>query len=511
MNKPVISLVIKAHIPWKPCNEERLFETIFETFLPLLEVFDRLEADHVPFQLGVSLSPVLCFLLSDRDLLKRFDGWLARRIDFLKKELNRTDNTPENALAQMYYEEAVDKQLLWTGRYERNILKALEYYQKKSNVELLITAATHAFLPFYVSYPEAVQAQIETAIGAFRRFFGKYPLGFFLPEMAWSPDLDQFLRSYNFGYTITDAHAFILGDPVASRGSFYPIRTRSGVLAIARDIGAHFSRCFKAGCYRDNNRDIAYELPKETLKPFFGDRRTSTGSKYYARDKSLYDPELGATEARSQAQTFLNIQSERLYTAGKFMSETPVSLCVCDADDLGRSWYEGNCFVESLFREANTSKNTGIKFLCPGEYLFDQEVDKFETITPSFSSSGNNGYAETWLDSSNDWMYKHMVRAIDRMTELAERFPNESCIKERALNQAAREILIAQDSSWPRMLYNKKYTEYAGKQIQSCLQNFTTIYESLGNGHISTEWLTNLEYDHRVFPYINYRVFRRNQ
>jgi 1,4-alpha-glucan branching enzyme len=511
VNKPVFSLVIKAHIPWKPYNEERLFESIYDSFLPLFEVFDRLEADHIPFQLGVSFSPVLCFLLSDRDILKRFDVWLNKRINFLKQELNRTDNTPENALAQIYYEEAVDKKLLWIGRYERNLLKTLEYYQKKGSVELLMTAATHAFLPFYVYYPEAVQAQIETAIGTFRRFFGKYPLGFLLPEIAWDPDMDRFLRTYNFGYTIVDAHAFTLGKPVASRGVFYPIKTRSSVLVMARDANAQVSLYSDADCYRDNSRDVVYELPKEIIKPFFGSKRTATGCKYYARDKSLYDPNLAAMEASNQARTFLNVQSERLHAARRYMPEAPLSLCVCDADDLGRSWREGYRFIESLFREINASEDGGVRLLTPGTYLFDQEVDRFETIMPSFSSAGLNGYAEIWLDSSNDWMYKHMVQAVQRMTELAERFPNESGIKERSLNQAAREILIAQDSTWPQMLYNKKYAEYAGKQIKGCLQNFTTIYESLGSGHISTEWLTHVEHDHRVFPNINYRVFRKNQ
>jgi 1,4-alpha-glucan branching enzyme len=511
VSKPVFSLVIKAHIPWKPYNEERLFESVFDSFLPMFEVFDRLEADRIPFQLGVSFSPTLCFLLSDEDILKRFDEWLNRRIDFLKQELNRTSNAPENALVQTYYEEAIDKQLLWNCRYERNILKTLEYYQRKGNVELLMTAATHAFLPFYVHYPEAMQAQIEASIGAFRRFFGKYPLGFFLPETAWSPDIDRFLRAYNFGYTIMDAHAFALGEPAASKGVFYPIRTRAGVIAMARDVDAKISTYSASDCYRDNSRDVAYELPKEAFKPFFGDKRTSTGCKYYARDKSLYNPEIAEMEACTRAQAFLKVQSERLCAASKFMVETPVSLCVCDVDDLGRSWREGRCFVESLFREAHASESLGVRLLSPSVYLFAQELNKIETITPSFSSSGINGYAEMWLNSSNDWMYRHMIRAIERMTELAERFPNESGIKERSLNQAAREILIAQDSSWPRMLYNKEYTEYAGKQIEGCLQNFTTIYESLGHGHISTEWLTNLEYEHRIFPNINYRVFRRNQ
>jgi len=30
------------------------------------------------------------------------------------------------------------------------------------------------------------------------------------------------------------------------------------------------------------------------------------------------------------------------------------------------------------------------------------------------------------LDGSNDWIYRHVGKAVDRMSELAERFPDES-------------------------------------------------------------------------------------
>jgi 1,4-alpha-glucan branching enzyme len=116
-----------------------------------------------------------------------------------------------------------------------------------------------------------------------------------------------------------------------------------------------------------------------------------------------------------------------------------------------------------------------------------------------------------WLDSSNDWMYRHVVRSLDRMTELADRFPDESGIKERLLNQAAREILLAQMSDWAKMLYTREAAEYARSQIEACLRNFTTIYEALASSYISTEWLTTLERRHNIFPHINYRVFRRKQ
>ena len=116
-----------------------------------------------------------------------------------------------------------------------------------------------------------------------------------------------------------------------------------------------------------------------------------------------------------------------------------------------------------------------------------------------------------WLDASNDWIYRHTVRSLERMVELAERFPNESGIKERALNQAAREILLAQTSDWTKCLYKQESVEYARNQLEGALRNFTTIYEALGSNYISTEWLTTLEQRHNIFPTMNYRVFRRKR
>jgi 1,4-alpha-glucan branching enzyme len=97
------------------------------------------------------------------------------------------------------------------------------------------------------------------------------------------------------------------------------------------------------------------------------------------------------------------------------------------------------------------------------------------------------------------------------MIELAERFYEDTGLKERALNQAAREILLAQASDWPVSLHHKENSEYARRRAEGFLRNFTTIYESLGGGHISTEWLTNTERLHNIFPNINFRVFMRNR
>jgi 1,4-alpha-glucan branching enzyme len=191
------------------------------------------------------------------------------------------------------------------------------------------------------------------------------------------------------------------------------------------------------------------------------------------------------------------------------MKEMPISLIALDACSFGSQWHEGFHFIESLFRLAAGCRE--FSFMMPSEYLKLQQIQSFEVSVPEFSSWGDNGYAETWLDSSNDWIYRRLNRSAGRMTELAGRFLENSGLKERALNQAARELLLAQSSDWPAMTRRQEHSQYAASQVENALDNFTTIYEALGSSHIDTEWLTLLERRHNIFPYINYRMFRRKQ
>jgi 1,4-alpha-glucan branching enzyme len=526
MNKqPVVSIVLSAHLPFvrhpetPNCVEERwFFEALSETYIPLLEVFDRLDAEHIPFKAALSVSPTLCHMLKDEFLLDRYLKYTDRQIEFGLRELERTaGDAALNRLARLFYDAAVEKRVLFTERYETSILKVLDVYQRKGRLELLTTAATHAFLPLYAAYPEAVQAQLEVAVASHRRIFGKNPHGFWLPELGWTAELDSFLRVYNFGYTITDTHSLILRNPPASRGSFFPVKTREGIFVLARDFYA--SRELEGGgpaqdpVYRDYSRDIGYELPLGQMKAFLGPagERTMTGFKYWAGGGSeVYDPDKAAEKAGARACAFLEALGARLRSVAEYMEEPPISVCACNADSLGRYWYEGMRFIEVLFREG-AKRSGAVRFMNPSEYLYKQNILSFETAEPGLSSWGANGYSETWLDASNDWLYRHAIRSLKRMTELAERFPDDTGLKERALNQAAREILLMQSSDWAGMLYSQKNATYARNQIEGSLRNFTTIYESLGSNYISTEWLTGLERCHNIFPAINYRVFRRKK
>jgi 1,4-alpha-glucan branching enzyme len=188
------------------------------------------------------------------------------------------------------------------------------------------------------------------------------------------------------------------------------------------------------------------------------------------------------------------------------MNEAALSLCAIDADSVGASWHEGTCFLENLINLA--AGRDDVVLMTPREYLSKQDTSAFQTISPEYSSSGWGGYAEAWLDSSNDWIYRHLVQGIVRMGELAQRFPNAGGLVERVLNQACREILFAQNAQWPRMIFNDEDAAYAANRIETHLRNFTTFYEALGSNHVDTRLLTTLEQNNGIFAGLCYRVFR---
>ncbi|GAB1481672.1 DUF1957 domain-containing protein [Treponema sp.] len=532
MSKHSVLLVLHAHLPFvrhpehqRFLEERWLFEAISETYIPLLQMFERLEADKIPFRLAISFSSPLCQMLHDDLLRNRYIAHLDKLIEFGSKEVERSESdTALHQLARYYYDKAIEDRVLFTERYEKDILKAFDYYHKKGRLELLTGAATHAFLPFLASHPEALQAQIEVAQTLHRTIFGRNPQGFWLPDLGWFPGIDEYLRSYNYSYTIVDTHAVLFGEPCPSRGTFAPMRTAQGLTIFSRDLASTREVWDKDTgypanpVYRDFYRDAGYDLPAELVQEFleYNGARTQTGFKYYAvgkcgLEKKLYNSQEAGSQVKKDAQSFLDSRLQRGRKASNIDKTDTSAVCAYDADLFGHWWFEGVQFLEELFRLGSANTFQELSFTTPSDELSRKAPSELDLICPEFSSWGQNGFAETWLDASNDWTYRHILRSIDRMIELAERFPDEVGLKERALNQAAREILLSQSSDWASLMHGQSSSDYGRSRVEDCIRNFTHIYDSLGGNYISTEWLTALEKRHNIFPQINYRIYRKKQ
>ena len=131
-----------------------------------------------------------------------------------------------------------------------------------------------------------------------------------------------------------------------------------------------------------------------------------------------------------------------------------------------------------------------------------------QVSTPCRSSWGANGYNGVWLNQTNDYVHRHLHTAGDRMVELAHLFPNEkNNIKKLALNQCARELLLAQSSDWLFIITNGTMVDYAKKRIKDHIGRFTKLYYDIKKGSIDEVSLKQINKKDPIFPEIDYMIY----
>lgn len=527
MNKGYLVFVLHAHLPFvrhpeyeRFLEENWLFEAISETYLPLLRVFDHLEKDGVPFKLAISISPTLAMMLEDELLQDRYIKHLERLLELADKELERTkDNEAFHPLAQMYKDLYSANLKDFVENYSKRILKGFDFYSKKGRLELLTTSATHAYFPLFELYPETIRAQIQLALQLHHKLFGKHSKGFWLPEFGYFPGLENYLKELGIRYFFAASHGVLFIPQRPKYGVYAPLDCPNGVSAFGRDLAsANAVWSSEEGypgnfSYREFYRDIGFDLPLDYLGPYIQDSkiRIYTGFKYYAitgkTDRKLpYNLAAAKKKIEEHAENFIYNRVKHVGRLAEIMDRPPVITCPFDAELYGHWWFEGPEWIETLFRKLKDEPR--LECIFPTDYLKQYPVN--QVSQPVLSSWGNKGYSEVWLDGTNDWIYRHIHKAIERMRELVDRYPNEKGLKERALNQAAREVLLCQSSDWPFIMHTGTTIPYAIRRVKEHIHNFTRIYDALCSGAVSTEWLTKLERKFNVFPEIDYRIFRKS-
>ncbi|MCD6342512.1 MAG: DUF1957 domain-containing protein [Spirochaetaceae bacterium] len=528
-SRGLIALVLNAHLPYvrhpeysRFLEENWLFEALSETYLPLLRVFRGLEMDGVPFRLTLSLSPTLTSMMEDNLLCERYVNHLDRLLELSEKELVRLNgDIPGLKVSRMYRELYRNNREDFLNLYNGNILVGFRHFHELGNLELITSTATHAFLPMYRESPDMIRNQILIALENHDRLFKSMSEGIWLPECGYFPGLEDYLKPYGIKYFFSSAHGVLHADDPPNYGVYAPLRTPNGTAVFGRDRAAS-NAIWSADDgfpgnpdYREFYRDIGFDLTEEYIAPYAieAGNRVNTGFKYHAitgdtDKKELYDPEKGTAQARKDAGTFLQNRIRQCETISALMDRPPLIVAPFDAELFGHWWFEGPQFLDALFREFHSTEHQ-LAQVTPSEYL---HVWPHSQVTrPAFSSWGDKGYGQVWLDGSNDWIYRHTHKMVERMAELVDRFPDEKGLKLRTLNQAARELLLSQASDWPFIIKTGTTVLYAERRVKNHISNFNRIYESLCRNTVKTEWLTKLEKRNNIFKDIDYRAFRRRE
>ena len=104
-----------------------------------------------------------------------------------------------------------------------------------------------------------------------------------------------------------------------------------------------------------------------------------------------------------------------------FLGIKPIITAPYDAELFGHWWYEGPQWLDFFLRAAAADR-TVVRLTTPSEYL--AQYPEHQLALPAMSSWGLKGYSEVWLGESNDWIYRHLHTAGERMVELARKFPH---------------------------------------------------------------------------------------
>ncbi|PYK47039.1 MAG: DUF1957 domain-containing protein [Verrucomicrobia bacterium] len=492
-----LALVLHAHLPFVRHPEHEffheenwLFEAISESYVPLLQMMQRLLRRGVRFKITLSISPTLCAMLSDPLLRDRYSRHLDLQGALAERECER-NRAEKNllSLSEFYREFFAETRRTFVEEWDCDLLGVFRQLRGTGAVEIIAGAATHAILPILQRSPD----------------------GFWLPECAYFSGIAKSLQAENIRWFIVDAHALEQALPPARRGTFAPCFTKAGPAAFARDIQAS-RQVWSAQqgypgdpAYRDFYRDLGFDLPAEELAPLL--RNNFTGIKYHrvtGRDvaKQIYDRVAAEEMARRYAHHFV----ERCVAELQGLQAddwNPIMTVPFDAELFGHWWFEGPIFLEHVILAAAENK---LPLTTPSEFL---EQNATQQVTkPATSSWGDQGFLDVWLDRKCGWIYPHLFTANNRMTTLAKsRGRKATADDDRVLRQLARELLLAQSSDWAFLIRNGTAKDYATKRVTDHLSRFQKLAEQFEKKNIDTEFLAQCEESDNLFPHLNWRVF----
>lgn len=505
-----LAIVLHAHLPYvrhpehaRSLEERWQHEALWETYLPLVEILDRLENEGIPSPVSISVSPPLAAMWSD--------PWLRARS---RDHLDRTRAVAERARSRMgpgspFFEAIVHHEGLLAraeatlAHHRGDVLGALARHHREGRIHLFTTAVTHAFLPGLARIPAWARAQIALGKKAFEALSGIATEGLWLPECAFAPWIDPLLTGAGIGWSVLDAHGVALAEPrpdVITLGAgedalvvpVAPIRSPRGEMYFGRDQWVSRSVWGMKGypadpAYREFHRDLGFDAEEADLLGEIGPAgtRVTTGIKLHritgpGDDKAPYEPSIARARAKAHAAEMVADRA-RLF-AGLRQKGTsgppPLSVAPFDAELFGHFWHEGVVFLEEALRIlAVSGERGGPRGVTLAEAAEVHRRGRAHVAEPAASTWGEGGFATTWTGPKTASLWRHVhhaAREVTGCTEVLRRGEEATpktldsearrASRSRLLEQAIVEALLLQSSDFAFMIHRGTTAEYAARR-----------------------------------------------
>jgi 1,4-alpha-glucan branching enzyme len=332
------------------------------------------------------------------------------------------------------------------------LISRFKILQDNNRLELIACGATNALLPM-MKTEESIRAQISYGVNEYERVFDRRPRGIWLPQCAFTTGVDRILKEQALQYFYVDSNAILHASPRPNQSLAAPLLTPYGVSAFGRyngiDFFSHYSK--------------------------------------YAEHWNPY------------------IQKE-IDLLAKQADRQPILVNLIDVADLESVWDKFLVFIESVCRQ-HAIHSEHRQLATATDYL--QHYPMSDTGMLSAGSLGRGGYLEAWMNPATDWIYRHLHEAEEQMINHANCFLMHKLTKleTRVLNQASRELLMAQSIDWADMIDKKHHLEEATTRFKQHILHLKRLLQMIGQSTIDATFVKTLELNLPVLPAADFRIF----
>lgn len=504
-----VAFVLHAHLPWvrkagaHPVGEEWFHQAASESYLPLLDVLERLAADGHRDVLTLGITPVLAEQLADPYLLAELHGWLARRLVDLEYTINRYAAPDRDRLGEVWEHhwrrqtrllQRVESGLLHSG-----LLAPFVALAEARVIELLGGPATHPYLPL-VDDEAVLRGHVESGLATTQRLTGLRPAGVWTPECAYRPaqtvadptttpagsasDGAQLLArsahdlpGLETVWAEAGATHLVLDGPTLARAVGAPDRDwaaaggdveppggpldvldepvlvgDSDLAAFGRNLAVSYAVWSPLGGYPGHGsyRDFA----TMDLEGGFKSHRVTARDHH---DKEPYHVASAARVAADHAEEFAGLV--RRHLDGRPEDATVVA--AYDAELFGHWWYEGPVWLEAVVRRLAASARPAERPTTLARAL-ERRPPRRRLALPESSWGLGKGHA-AWVTERTRWIWD-AVRDAERRFSRLEPGP--------ARDAAWRQLTLLSASDWPFLVAKGTAAAYAAQRVRAHLARF---------------------------------------
>lgn len=523
-------LVLHSHIPFVlahgswPHGMDWLYEAAAETYLPLLDVLQRLVQEGVSPQVNISFTPVLADQLKNENFIFGFSDYLKMKIEIAQRDRLYFEKTGNSELLSLtrFWEKWYQK--LYTDfleKHGRDIIHSYRILQEEGQVEILTSAATHSYCPL-LAEDESIKNQVRQGKHVYRTFFGREAKGFWLPECAyrpgysWKPPLgkkqpyerqgvDEILGREGIGYFFIDTHLLKGGEAKgvyterfpalkllwekfqkeyhpsqeSSTDPYYPYLAYPSNLAfLARD---------EVSGSQVWSRNLGY--PGDGWYLEFHKKHFPGGMRYWRitsssadlGEKAAYNPQMTRERLEENSSHFVNSLQEILKN-----KEEGVIVALYDTELFGHWWFEGPEWIYLVLKKLS---KTSVRPLIASRCL--DSLPPQTIIALPEGSWGEGGFHWIWLNEDTSWIWEKIYIIEEEAKSLSH---GSQLRNKRVLKQFWREKFLVESSDWPFLISTWTARDYAQNRAAEHFERAKTLVGWLKRGgELSREEVLLLE------------------